>query len=94
LPLVHDFNQNKEGVPMNRYLKSVIGLMIGGASAGGWLLVDLLTPDPIGDYFLFILMAVVNMVIGWQVGRLFGKSKNIEKNNALIEGKGLKPNSN
>jgi hypothetical protein len=33
-------------------------------------------------------------VIGWQVGRLFGKSKNIEKNNALIEGKGLKPNSN
>jgi hypothetical protein len=79
---------------MNRYLKSVIGLIIGGATAGGWLLVDLLLPDPIGDYLLYILMAVVNMAIGWQVGRLFGKSKNIEKNNALIEGKGLKPNSN
>jgi hypothetical protein len=79
---------------MNRYLKSVMGVMIGGATAGGWLLVDLLLPDPIGDYLLFILMAVVNMAIGWQVGRLFGKSKNIEKNNALIEGKGLKPNSN
>jgi hypothetical protein len=68
--------------------------MIGGATAGGWLLVDLLLPDPIGDYLLYILMAVVNMAIGWQVARLFGKSKNIEKNNALIEGKGLKPNSN
>lgn len=79
---------------MNRYLKSVMGLMIGGATAGGWLLIDLLLPDPIGDYLLYILMAVVNMAIGWQVGRLFGKSKNIEKNNALIEGKGLKPNSN
>lgn len=79
---------------MNRYLKSVVGLMIGGATTGGWLLVDLLLPDPIGDYLLYILMAVVNMAIGWQVGRLFGKSKNMEKHNALIEGKGLKPNSN
>lgn len=79
---------------MNRYLKSVMGMMIGGATAGGWLLVDLLLPDPIGDYLLFILMAVVNMVIGWQVGRLFGKPRNIEKNNAGIIGKGLKPNSN
>ncbi|MEO2077688.1 MAG: hypothetical protein ABGX20_20330 [Bacillus sp. (in: firmicutes)] len=79
---------------MSRYLKSVMGMMIGGATAGGWLLVDLLLPDPIGDYLLFILMAVVNMVIGWQVGRLFGKPGNIEKNNAGIVGKGLKPNSN
>jgi hypothetical protein len=79
---------------MNRYLKSVMGVLIGGAAAGGWLLVDLLLPDPIGDYWLFILMAVVNMAIGWQVGRLFGKPRNIEKNNARIEGKGLKPNSN
>ncbi|MDQ1143241.1 hypothetical protein QE429_000068 [Bacillus sp. SORGH_AS 510] len=64
---------------MNRYLKSVMGLMIGGATAGGWLLVDLLLPDPIGDYLLFILMAVVNMAIGWQVGRLLGKPRKIEK---------------
>jgi hypothetical protein len=79
---------------MNRYLKSVMGVLIGGAAAGGWLLVDLLLPDPIGDYWLFILMAVVNMAIGWQVGRLFGKPRNIVKNNARIEEKGLKPNSN
>ena len=79
---------------MNRYLKSVIGVMIGGATAGGWLLVDLLLPYPVGDYLLYILMAVVNMAIGWQVARFFGKSRNIEKNNARIKGKGLKPNSN
>jgi hypothetical protein len=79
---------------MNRYLKSVMGVLIGGAATGGWLLVDLLLPDPIGDYWLFILMAVVNMAIGWQVGRLFGKPRNIVKNNARIEEKGLKPNSN
>lgn len=58
---------------MNRYLKSVMGMMIGGATAGGWLLVDLLLPDPIGDYLLYILMAVVNMAIGWQVARFLGK---------------------
>jgi len=40
-----------------------------------WLAVDLLTPEPWGDYLLYILMAVVNMVIGWQVARLFGKSR-------------------
>lgn len=79
---------------MNRYLKSVMGMMIGCATAGGWLLVDLLLPDPIGDYLLFILMAVVNMAIGWQVGRLFGKPRKIEKNIARLSGKGLKPNSN
>jgi hypothetical protein len=79
---------------MNHYLKSVMGLIIGGATAGGWLFVDLLLPDPIGDYWLFILMAVVNMAIGWQVGRVLGKPRNTEKNNARIEGKGLKTNSN
>ena len=79
---------------MNRYLKSIMGLMIGGATAGFWLLVDLLLPDPIGDYWLFILMAVVNMAIGWQVGRVLGKPRNTEKSNARIEGKGLKTNSN
>jgi hypothetical protein len=64
---------------MNRYLLSVLGAIIGSATAGGWLVVDLLLPDPIGDYLLFILMAVVNTAIGWQVGRRFGKSRDAEK---------------
>ena len=63
---------------MNRYLKSLIGAFIGCAIAGGWLVVDLLTPEPIGDYLLYPLMAVVNIVIGWQVGRLFGKRQDIK----------------
>lgn len=60
---------------MNRFLKCVIGACIGGGMAGVWFLVDMLTPEPWGDYLLFSLMAVVNMVIGWQVARLFGKSR-------------------
>jgi hypothetical protein len=60
---------------MSRYVKSLIGAIIGCATAGGWLLVDLLTPEPIGDYILYPLMAVVNIVIGWQVGRLFSKQR-------------------
>ncbi|MEN2769076.1 hypothetical protein [Ornithinibacillus xuwenensis] len=75
---------------MNR--KSVIGAIIGAATAGGWLVVDLMLPEPIGDYLLFILMGVTNMAIGWQVGRLFGKSRGTEKNKALESpAKELKP---
>ncbi|WHY69765.1 hypothetical protein [Neobacillus sp. SuZ13] len=64
---------------INRYLKSMIGAMIGCAIAGGWLAVDLLLPDPVGDYLLYPLMAVVNMAIGWQVARALGKPKDIGK---------------
>jgi hypothetical protein len=78
----------------NRYLKSLIGAIIGCAIAGGWLLVDLLTPEPIGDYLLYPLMAVTNIAIGWQIGRLFGKRRNIGNNEVQIPAKGLKPNSN
>jgi hypothetical protein len=38
---------------INRYLKSMIGAIIGCATAGGWLAVDLLLPDPVGDYLLY-----------------------------------------
>jgi hypothetical protein len=60
---------------MSRTQKSLIGAIIGASSAGMWLIVDLLLPEPIGDYLLFIIMGVVNMVIGWQFGRLVGKEK-------------------
>jgi hypothetical protein len=58
---------------MNGYLKAIIGAIIGGVMAGGWLVVDLLLPEPIGDYLLFILMGITNMAIGWQVGRMLSK---------------------
>jgi len=80
---------------MNRYFKSLIGAIIGAATTGVWLGVDLLTPEPIGDYLLFSLMALSNIVIGWQVGRLVGKSRDVSKNEVLESPeKGLKPNSN
>jgi hypothetical protein len=69
-------------------LKSVIGAIIGCATAGGWLVVDLLLPEPIGDYLLFILMGVVNMAIGWQVGRLLTKLRRAEKGDVPISGEG------
>jgi hypothetical protein len=64
---------------INRYLKSMIGAIIGFATAGGWLVVDLLLPDPVGDYLLYPLMAVVNIAIGWQVARALGKPRDIGK---------------
>ncbi|WML39197.1 hypothetical protein RCG19_18715 [Neobacillus sp. OS1-2] len=64
---------------INRYQKSIIGVIIGCAMAGGWLIVDLLLPEPLGDYLLYPLMAVVNMAIGWQVGRALGKRRDIGK---------------
>ncbi|MFC4619523.1 hypothetical protein ACFO4N_12450 [Camelliibacillus cellulosilyticus] len=68
-----------------RYLKAALGTVIGGATAGFWLIVDLLTPEPIGDYLLFGLMAVANAAIGWQVGRLMEKAKKA-KTQTAVEG--------
>jgi hypothetical protein len=58
---------------MNRYRKPIIGALVGGSTAGGWLIVDLILPDPIGDYLLFGLMGVVNAGVGWQVARMVDK---------------------
>lgn len=60
---------------MSRIQKSILGAFIGVSSAGMWLIVDLLLPEPIGDYLLFLIMGIVHMVIGWQVARLVGKHK-------------------
>lgn len=62
---------------MKRLLRSGAGAGIGVGYAGFWLLVDLLTPEPWGDFMLYTLMAVVNLVIGWQVARLFGKKRSV-----------------
>ncbi|HET7579424.1 MAG TPA: hypothetical protein VFK33_09090 [Bacillales bacterium] len=59
----------------NRFFKAAILAAVGCATAGGWLIVDLLLPEPIGDYLLYVLMAVVNGAIGWQVGRASAKRR-------------------
>lgn len=68
---------------MSKYRKSVIGAVVGGTTAGGWLVVDLLLPEPVGDYLLFILMGITNAAIGWQIGRMGGKSQEEIKEEAL-----------
>ncbi|MDP4161668.1 MAG: hypothetical protein Q8898_01065 [Bacillota bacterium] len=70
---------------MNRYLISVLGVVIGAATTGLWLGVDLLTPEPIGDYLLYSLMGISNVVIGWQVGRLVGKSREVSQTKSTGE---------
>ncbi|GFN32254.1 hypothetical protein [Paenibacillus xylaniclasticus] len=47
------------------------GVLMGVGMTGGWLLADLLLPEPWGDVVLFGAMAVVNIGIGWKLGRLY-----------------------
>lgn len=47
------------------------GALAGFGLTGGWLLADLLLPEPWGDVFLFGAMAVVNIGIGWKFGKLY-----------------------
>jgi hypothetical protein len=65
---------------MNRYRKPMIGGLVGASTAGGWLIMDLILPEPIGDYLLFGLMGAVNAAVGWQVVRMLDKkdAKDIE----------------
>lgn len=79
---------------MNGYLKAVIGAIIGAATAGGWLVVDLLLPEPIGDHLLFGIMGLANAAIGWQVGRVLERKRNVDNGNLETSRKGLKTNSN
>ncbi|HET7578605.1 MAG TPA: hypothetical protein VFK33_04915 [Bacillales bacterium] len=65
----------------NRFLKAGMFGLAGCATAGGWLIVDLLLPDPVGDYLLYILMAMVNGAIGWQVARSSAKLRKRAANN-------------
>lgn len=60
---------------MNNFFKGILGAIIGASTAGFWLYMDLILPEPFGDYLLFTLMGVVHAIIGWQVARLIGKSR-------------------
>jgi len=58
------------------YLKSSVkGAIYGGLMTGGWLLADLLLPEPWGDVVLFAAMAVVNIGVGWKLGRLYDQQE-------------------
>ncbi|TJY42815.1 hypothetical protein E5161_08210 [Cohnella pontilimi] len=46
------------------------GALMGFSLTGGWLLADLLLPEPWGDFVLYGAMAVLNIGIGWKLGRL------------------------
>lgn len=50
---------------------AVKGALMGITMTGGWLLADLLLPEPWGDVVLFGAMAVVNIGIGWKLGSLY-----------------------
>ncbi|MCM3567191.1 hypothetical protein [Neobacillus mesonae] len=67
----------------NRLL-ALIGALIGCTTAGGWLIVDLLLPDPLGDYILFPLMGLTNAAIGWQVARRLGKRQEMGNNDTQM----------
>ncbi len=52
---------------------------------GGWLLADLLLPEPWGDVVLFAAMAVVNVGIGWKLGKLYDQQEAKEANAEAAE---------
>ncbi|CAM4027748.1 hypothetical protein COLU111180_20125 [Cohnella lubricantis] len=54
---------------------SVKGAIMGASMTGGWLLADLLLPEPWGDVILFSAMAVANIGIGWKLGRMFDQKE-------------------
>ncbi|MHA6485201.1 hypothetical protein ACX1C1_25250 [Paenibacillus sp. strain BS8-2] len=57
---------------MARKMKSHMkGALMGASMTGGWLLGDLLLPEPWGDVVLFSAMAVVNIGVGWTLGKLY-----------------------
>lgn len=58
---------------MNR--KPIIGALVGGSTAGGWLIMDLILPEPVGDYLLFGLMGLVNAAVGWQFVKMLDKKQ-------------------
>ncbi|MBO9600089.1 MAG: hypothetical protein J7559_20000 [Cohnella sp.] len=61
------------------FLKSPVkGALMGVSLTGGWLLADLLLPEPWGDVVLFAAMAVVNIGIGWKLGKLYDNQNDKE----------------
>lgn len=64
---------------------SVKGAIAGAIMTSGWLLADLLLPEPWGDVVLFAAMAVVNVGIGWKLGKLYDQQEAKEANAEAAE---------
>ncbi|MBD3919040.1 hypothetical protein H8B09_09765 [Paenibacillus sp. PR3] len=62
---------------------STKGVLMGISMTGGWLLADLLLPEPWGDVILYGAMAVVNVGIGWKLGRLYDIQNDKETTSAI-----------
>lgn len=62
---------------------SIKGALAGATMTGGWLLGDLLLPEPWGDVVLFGAMAVVNIVVGWKLGRFYDQQTEKEQTTAI-----------
>jgi len=58
-----------------RFNSAAKGAIMGATMTGGWLLADLLLPEPWGDVVLFAAMAVVNVGIGWKLGKLYDQQE-------------------
>ncbi|QJD82869.1 hypothetical protein [Cohnella herbarum] len=70
------------------YVKSSVkGVIMGASMTGGWLLGDLLLPEPWGDVVLFSAMAVVNIGIGWKLGKMYDQQEAKESAVEVIDAK-------
>lgn len=69
------------------FKSSVKGVIMGASMTGGWLLGDLLLPEPWGDVVLFSAMAVVNIGIGWKLGKLYDQQEAKESTVEAFDGK-------
>ncbi|MED5020432.1 hypothetical protein P9847_24490 [Paenibacillus chibensis] len=68
------------------YLKSSVkGAVMGASMTGGWLLADLLLPEPWGDVVLYAAMAVLNVGIGWKIGKMFDRQESGKESSEAME---------
>ena len=61
---------------------------MGVSMTGGWLLADLLLPEPWGDVVLYAAMAVVNIGIGWKLGKLYD-TQNVKETVGSVDAKNV-----
>ncbi|MDF2835355.1 MAG: hypothetical protein K0Q63_995 [Paenibacillus sp.] len=66
---------------------STKGVMLGASMTGGWLLADLLLPEPWGDVALFSAMAIMNIGLGWKLGKMFDQRETEETGARAIDAK-------
>lgn len=66
-------------------LKAAGGAFMGIAITGGWLLSDLLLPEPWGDYLLFSAMAAVHGWAGWRIAQLSEQKKQASASSRTVQ---------